>query len=158
MRRVLLVVALMMVGTLLSFAQMGKEKTKQAGGDVKQQITDIMEEGRQAALKGDSSWAEKYMADNYVGVNSIGDKIDSKSAAISQMKSGKVKYESIDPIDKEVLVHGNSAVYLGHARLKATRDGQEIGGEYRGMWVWAKQGGQWKLVANQSTKVGGAMK
>lgn len=154
MRKVFVAVALLMMSVGLSFAQEAKSKTK-AGGDVKQHIEQIMDEGRQAALKGDTSWSEKYMADNYESVTATGERIDSKSDAISRMKSGKVKYESIDVEDKDVRAYGDSAVYSGRAKLKATRDGQDISGDYRGTWFWAKQGGQWKLVASQSTKVMG---
>jgi hypothetical protein len=140
--------------TVLSFAQMGKDKSK-AGGDVKQQIMQMMDEGRQAALKGDTTWSEKHMADDYHGVTAMGEVIGSKSEAVSRMKAGKVKYESIDVEEKDARVHGDSAVYTGRAKVKATREGQDISGEYRNTWFWAKQGGQWKLVASQSTKVMG---
>lgn len=152
MRKLIVAVMFSLLVTVLSFAQMGKDKSN-AGGDVKDQIMQVMEQGRQAALKGDSSWSEQHMADDYVGVNAMGERIDSKSDAVSRMKAGKVKYEAIDVEDKDVRVHGDSAVYTGRARLKATRDGQDISGDYRGTWFWAKQGGQWKLVGSQSTKV-----
>lgn len=154
MRKLIVIVVLSFLATGLSFAQMGKDKSKAGGDDAKQQIMQWMEEGRAAALKGDSSWNEQHMADDYVGVNAIGERI-SKSEAVSRMKSGKLKYESIDVEEKDARVYGDSAVYTGRARIKATRDGQDISGEYRNTWFWAKQGGQWKLVASQSTKVMG---
>lgn len=153
MRKVFSVIVLLVLAIGFTFAQMGKDKSK-AGGDVKQQIIQMMDEGRQAALKGDSSWIEQHMSDDYSGVTAMGELVG-KSEAVSRMKAGKVKYESIDVEEKDAKVHGDSAVYTGRAKVKATRDGQDISGEYRNTWFWAKQGGQWKLVASQSTKVMG---
>lgn len=144
-------VLILALAVTFSIAQSGKTK-KSAGGDAEQQISQIMDEGRQAALKGDTSWSEKYMADNFFGINALGERLP-KSESISRMKAGKVKYESIDPVERHVTVSGNTAVYQGKAHLKGTRDGQDIGGDYWGTWVWSKQGGNWKLISSQSTAV-----
>jgi ketosteroid isomerase-like protein len=144
-------VLILALAVSFSIAQSNKGK-KSSGGDAEQQISQLMEEGRQAALKGDSSWSEKYMADDFSSVNSIGERLP-KSETISRMKAGTVKYEAIDPAEHHVAVHGDSAVYQGKSHLKATRDGQDISGDYWGTWVWSKQGGNWKLVSSQSTRV-----
>lgn len=151
MRRILGMALLVMLATSLSFAQAAKSKSA-AGGDVEKKIAALQEEGRQAALKGDSSWLEKNAADDYSAISSVGEYM-SKSEAVSRMKSGTVKYEAIDVIDQKIHVYRAAAVFQGHARLKATREGKDIGGEYWGTWVWVNQNGAWKLAASETTRV-----
>jgi len=152
MRKLFMLAVLTMFAVGISFAQTEQQQGQAGGGDVKQQIMQWMDAGREAALKGDTSWSEKHMADDFVGVSVMGERINGKSEAVSRMKEGKIKYQTIDVQDRDVRVHGDSAIYIGRARLKATRDGKDISGEYLGTWIWAKQGGEWKLVASQSTR------
>lgn len=153
MRKILATTLVLGVVTLLAYGQSSQSSSGSSG--VEQQITSWMEQSRNAALKGDTSWLQQHAADNYVSVNAMGERL-SKSEAISQMKSGTLKLESIDVIDRDARVYGDTAVYQGHARLKGTYNGHDMSGEYRATWVWAKQGGTWKLVSHQNTRVGQA--
>jgi hypothetical protein len=65
--------------------------TKKGGGSVEQQIKALHEQSRQAALKGDVSFLEKYLSDDYVGIAPDGS-IETKDQSIQMRKSGAIKY------------------------------------------------------------------
>jgi hypothetical protein len=71
------------------------EQTPTATGNIEEQIKALHEQGRQAALKGDSSFAEKYLADDYIGVGGNG-QLRTKAEVIQMFKSASLKYESIN--------------------------------------------------------------
>jgi hypothetical protein len=121
-------------------------------GDVEQQIKTLHDQGRQAALKGDASFFEKHLADNYFGIGGDG-RLRTKAEALQDFKSGSIKYESIDERDVKINTYGNAAVVNSMASVRLTTNGKPISGDFRATFVYVKQGGNWKEVAFQSTAV-----
>jgi len=148
MRKLVLVVLLMAISTV-AFGQ-SESKTK-AGGATEQQISKLMDEGREAALKGDATWLEKHVADNYTSISPAG--LQTKTEVIDMRKSGQLKYDSIEVRDRNVRVLGDTAIARVRATVKGTRAGQDISGDYLVTAVWQRQGGAWKQVSWQSTKL-----
>lgn len=130
----------------------GMTAVEQTYASVEQQIRSLQEESKKAALKGDASFLEKYLADDYVGIDGTG-AIITKAQAIQDFKSGTVKYESIDVHDTKIRTYGNTAVVDSLASVKLTMNGKPISGDFRATFVWVKQKGNWKRVAFQSTLV-----
>jgi ketosteroid isomerase-like protein len=130
----------------------GVTPVEQTLGNVAEKIRSLQEESRKAALKGDASFLEKYLADDYVGIDGNG-AIVTKAQAIQALKSGAVKYESIDVRDTKIRAYGNTAIVDSLASLKLTINGKPISGDFRATFVWVKQKGNWKRVAFQSTPV-----
>lgn len=128
------------------------DKADKKKGNVEQQITELSDQGKDAALKNDTSWVEKNAADDYAAILGNGAMV-SKAEVVQMRQSGDVKYESIDVSDRKVRSYGNTAVMNGTATIKGTLKGNDISGTYRITQVWVKQGGGWKLVNMQSTKV-----
>ena len=125
-------------------------KSKESSAGVEKTITQLEDASRDAALKGDPSFAEKNLADDFVRVTADG-KVLNKQEFIDNLK--KSKYQSIDFTDRKVRVYGDTAVVNTTANVKGTSDGKDISGTNRGTRVWAKVKGQWKLVNFQSTRV-----
>jgi len=121
-------------------------------GSVEQQIKTLHEEGRQAALKGDAGFFEKYLARDYCGIGGDG-RLRSKAETIADLKSGAIKFVSIDERDVKVNTYGNSAVVISEASVTLTMQGKPISGDYRATFVYVKQGGAWREVAHQVTPV-----
>jgi uncharacterized protein DUF4440 len=120
--------------------------------DVQQQITTLHDQARQAALKGDASFFEKHLGPNYFGVDADG-RLRTKAEALQDLKSGGIKYESIDERDMKVNTYGSTAVVNSVASVKLISHGEPIAGDYRATFVYVKQGGNWKEVAFQATPV-----
>lgn len=130
----------------------GMTGVEQTLGNVEQEIKSLQEESRKAALKGDASFLEKYLADDYVGIYGSG-AIATKDQAIQDLKSGAIKYESIDVRETKIRTYGNTAIVDSLASLKLTRHGKPISGDFRTTFVWVNQKGNWKRVTSQTTGV-----
>jgi len=148
----LLAVALFVVcmGTL-TFAQESTTGASDNAG-VEQQVKQLEQGLRDHVLKGDTSMAEQYLADDYVNINAAGQMLD-KSQTIQAVKTGAVKYSSIDVTDERVRVYGDTAIDNITSNTKLTVDGKDRSGQYRTTIVWVKQNGQWKRVSFHSTRV-----
>ena len=141
------VVALLTLSTW-SLGQDKSKKSKDAkgGGGAEQQIAQLEEQSRDAALKGDSSFLEKHLANDYVRIRPDGN-MEDRQQAIDAMKNGTVKFSSIDVADRQIHVYGNAAVVTGKATVKGTMNGNAVDGDYRTSRTWVKVGGQWKVAA-----------
>jgi uncharacterized protein (TIGR02246 family) len=128
------------------------EQTGRGKGSVEEQIKALHEQGRQAALKGDSSFAEKYLADDYIGVGGDG-QLRTKAEVIQMFKSASLKYESINQRVLKIRTYGDTAVVNTEAAVKLRLDGKPTSGDFRAIFIWVKQKGKWKEVAFQSTQV-----
>jgi len=129
-----------------------EETGESKGGTVEKQIKALHEQSRQAALKGDIRFQEKYLANDYVGIGGDGS-ILTKDQAIQMLKSGDIRYEAIDEHDVKVRAYGDTAIINAMATLKMTAKGTPITGDYRATFVWIKQNGNWKEAAFQATPV-----
>jgi ketosteroid isomerase-like protein len=69
------------------------------------------------------------------------------------MRSGTVKYESIEPRDVQVRVYGNTAVITGAGRFRVTARGEKLDNQLRYTNVWVLRDGRWQMVSWQSTKI-----
>lgn len=73
--------------------------------------------------------------------------------SIQDLKSGGIKYESIDEHDVKVNAYGNTAIVSSMASVKLISNSKPISGDYRATFVYVKQGDNWREVAFQSTPV-----
>ncbi len=126
-------------------------KGKKAAGGGEDQIKALLEQSRQAVLKGDSAYAET-VADDYIRTNPDG-KTLTKTDFVNGMKSGDWKYESVEPGDRKIQVYGDAAVVTSGATLKGTYKGQDVSGSYRTTRVFIRRAGKWQEVAFQATRV-----
>ena len=122
------------------------------GGNAEQQIKTLGEQLNAANLKGDTSFLEKVLADDYTGVRGDGSVL-TKAQEIEKYKSGAIKYETNEIKDLKIRVYGHTAVSTSLSFSKNIRDGQQHIGTTRSIRVWVKQKGTWKCVAYQTTRV-----
>ena len=93
----------------------------------------------------------KNAAEDYTRVGPDGKRV-SKSEWVSTIKSGDVKFESIETSDVNVRVYGNAAVATYAADVKGTNKGQDVSGHIQITRVFVKQGGKWQEEAFHSTR------
>jgi len=79
--------------------------------------------------------------------------VDDKAAYIESMRSGAVKYESIEPREMQVRVYGTTAVITGAGRFRVTARGQALDNQLRFTDVWVLRDGRWQMVSWQSTRI-----
>jgi ketosteroid isomerase-like protein len=102
--------------------------------------------------KGDLAALTKILADDLTYTHSTGT-LDNKEQFLESLRSGRVRYQSIEPGELQVRAYGNSAVINGRAKLVVISDGQNKNVELRFTDVWVKRSGRWQMVAWQSTRV-----
>lgn len=105
-----------------------------------------------AVVKGDMDAVDKSTADTYAFTDPNG-RITTKKDLMDQLKSGAIKVSSQSISDVQVNMYGNTAVETGKVTSKATREGKDSSGTFRFTRVWVNQGGNWKTVAFQETRI-----
>jgi uncharacterized protein (TIGR02246 family) len=106
----------------------------------------------QATTKNDFDTLASLLADDLVYVHSS-TKEDGKTAYIDALRTGKTKYESIEPSDVKVRVYGNTAIVNGTAKLSVTTDGKTNSFSLRYTDVWVMRDNKWQMVSWQSTRL-----
>jgi ketosteroid isomerase-like protein len=155
MKRLLLVTLLSLLLPLtLLYAKEKKEKADASagGGNAEKQVAALADQFTQAFEKADTGFMEKYFADEYTGIHSDG-KLSTKAQEIDNVKSGNLKWASVDVHDRKIHVYGDTALVTGLSSSTGTIGGKPYSGDYRTTQVWVKQKGDWKVVALQSTRV-----
>jgi ketosteroid isomerase-like protein len=152
-RRAHAVLLICVLTPLLASAQKDT-KPQKSGGGAEQEITKFLDQSRNAALKGDASFSEANLSDDYQRVNAQG-RLMTKADLVSELKNGDLKYQSIEVTDMKVRVYGNAAVVTHGADVKGTNKGKDISGSFRVTRVFVKRNGKWQEVSFQATPVGG---
>jgi ketosteroid isomerase-like protein len=117
-----------------------------------QQVKQLEQQIRTAVIKGDTAILERYLANDYVGIEPNGITAN-KSQTIQELKDGTVKYSAIDVTEENVRMYGNTGIYNGRGNVKMTINGQPLTADVRVTIVWVKENGQWKRVSFQATQV-----
>lgn len=152
MRYLCSITALLLLVSLSCFGQSAKG-AQSAGSSADQQIQNLLEQRRAAALKGDASALEATTSADYVRVGPEGGLMN-KTEYLDALKSGSLKFQSIDlKGDSKIQNYGNAAVSTGSADLKGTYKGRDMSGSYRISQVLVKRNGKWQVVHLQATKI-----
>lgn len=134
-------------------ADTGKEGTA-AGGSDEATITKLTDRIRQASLTGDVATFQELYADDYTSISGVTGAVSNKNDVLSNLKTGKLKYESIVVSDTKVQFYGpTTALVTTKAEVKGKMGDQDMAGSYRSSRLFVKRGGKWQVVFFQSTKV-----
>ncbi len=125
------------------------------GGNVEEQIKTLQAQFTQAFLRSDTTFLEKYFADDYTAIHGDG-KLSTKPEEIEEFKSGAIKYDSITVREAKIRTYGDTAVVTSLFSVKGTINGKPFSGDVRNIRVWVKHKGDWKIVAFQNTRVASA--
>ena len=79
--------------------------------------------------------------------------VDTKAQFLDSLRSGKVRYISIEPEERTVRVYGDAAVVQGVAHVLVKVPDRDIDVRLRFTEMYVKQGGAWKMALWHSTKV-----
>ena len=117
-----------------------------------QTLIRIQREWAEARVKGDSSYARSVEANDCTIVwpdGSIGNKQQDLQTMIGDIVFTEFKID-----DLGVRLYGDTGIVVGQGTIRAHKGKQDL---LRGKFVWtdtfAKQGGEWKVLASQITPV-----
>ena len=105
-----------------------------------------------AMIRGDAAALDALLADDLVYTHASG-KVDTKASFLDDIKAGQLRYKVIRPEDPKLSVYGDTAVATGLASFEVNNHGQELNMKLRYTDVWVNRGGQWRMVAWQSTRL-----
>ena len=105
-----------------------------------------------AMLKADTAALEKLLGDelSYTHSNAL---VQDKKAFIDDIKTGKIKYLTVDATDQKVRVFGNTAIVTGGASVHVIQNGNDLTFKIRYTDAHINRGGAWQMVAWQSTRL-----
>jgi ketosteroid isomerase-like protein len=104
-----------------------------------------------AVKKNDVAAAGRFLADDLIYTHSSG-LVETKQQYLDKLKTGEQKYASVDFLKPTFRVYGNTAVLNTQVRMTGTTKNVPFDKTLFLIHVWVKQGGEWKLVAHQTTR------
>ena len=137
------VASLFVLATLCGFA---------AAEGVEDQIKKLEMGRASAVVKGDMATLDKQTADDYTLIN-INGQVSDKSQMLNSFKTGQSKLTKDDVSEMKVRVYGDVAVITGKVSVAGMMGGKDVTGDARFTRIYVQQGGQWKSVALQQTRV-----
>jgi len=150
MRRCL---TIQLVWTLVGPAvALGQAADASASTAAEREIRLLQDQLINAYIHRDVAALEHLLADDYMFVESHG-RVLSKAELIDNFGSGDRVLTSYVIDDDRVRVYDNAAVMTYHYRSKERYRGQDQGGDFRFIRVFAKRGDRWRMVAGQETAV-----
>jgi Domain of unknown function (DUF4440) len=105
-----------------------------------------------AMLAADTAALEKLLADELSYTHSNA-QVQDKAAFISDIKTGKIKYLTIDPTDQKARVFGSTAIVTGGASVHVVQNGNDLTFKIRYTNTHLNRGGAWQMVAWQATRL-----
>lgn len=158
MRRGILILVLVLPSSLLLFPAQARKQSRPVGNSPQQIAHDIQHmesELRIATMKGDASWFEEHLAENYAETGAEG-KVSNRSEVIEFYRTTQPEYDSWNLSDGTARTYnGDTVILTGKVDLDGTLRGQHISGAYRFTRVWIKQGPEWQLAASHITRIAG---
>lgn len=79
--------------------------------------------------------------------------VDTKASYVGSIRSGALKYVSVEPSEMKVRVYGTTAVITAMAKVTSISNGQTMNNQLRYTDVWVLRDGRWQMVGWQSTRM-----
>ena len=137
--------SLLALVSLISFSSIAQSKDYKA-------VVDAVEKLKQAMISGEKSALENIASDS-LSYGHSGGKVETKAEFVEAIASGKSDFVTIDLSEQTVSVINNVAV-VRHVLNATTNDGGKPATvKIKVLLVWAKEKGQWKLLARQAVKL-----
>lgn len=165
MRRVVVIAVLIAAGSSLALSQTVVKKPEQskpigekvgekvaATASPEQAVRQLFDELVGSYTKNDASAPTRILADDFTFTNPSGE-VMTKEQRIGEIKPGGIQFDSYTADDVKVRVYGDTAVVTHRATLSGKRGAQSLAGQYRATTVFVKKGGNWQVVAAQSTRI-----
>ncbi len=106
----------------------------------------------EAAMHADLAALDRILSDDLTYTHSSGE-TQSKAEFVADVRSGRLRYHSIEFENAKARLYGNTVVITSHVRIKVTAAGHDLNVHAAFLHVWVKKNGQWQLVAHQATKL-----
>jgi ketosteroid isomerase-like protein len=117
-----------------------------------QAIIELDRKRMTAMAERDVATLRSLLADDLVYTHSSA-RLDTKQSLIAAMESGATVYTAVEPSDVKAQDLGGAVVLTGVAAISVSSNGRPNAFRVRFTDVYANRGGQWQMVAWQSTRL-----
>ena len=117
-----------------------------------QNIIELDKKRMDAMSKKDIATLNALLSDDLIYTHSSA-RLDTKQSLIGAMESGATVYTSVEPSDVKAQDLGDAVVLTGAARISVMSNGNPNSFGVRFTDVYVNNGGQWQMVAWQSTRL-----
>ncbi|MGA9868499.1 MAG: nuclear transport factor 2 family protein [Acetobacteraceae bacterium] len=117
-----------------------------------QKIIDLDRQRMKAMAEKDIAKLNALLSDELVYTHSSA-RLDTKQSLMGAMQSGATEYAAVEPSDVKAADFGDAVVLTGAARIRVTSHGKPNAFSVRFTDVYVNKGGQWQMVAWQSTRL-----
>lgn len=144
----------LLLSIVLSFGVAGARQVRHSrtASSLSEVITSLEARRFKAMTEGDLAALDRMLGDDLTYTHATG-WTQSKSELLESLRSGKLRYLSIEPANEKIRSYGTTAVGTGRAVFKVRADGKETDLQLRFIDVYARRHGRWQLVAWQSTRL-----
>lgn len=150
MKKIFLIPILMLFMSIVTFSQ--PKEQSQSDLEVENQIKQLEQERFRAMIQVDTTSLDSILAEDLTYTHTNG-WVQSKKDLMSSLESKELNYKSAITNDVVVRTYGICAVVTGTALMKVESQEQEYNLRIRFIDVYVKKGGNWQMVAWQSTRI-----
>jgi uncharacterized protein (TIGR02246 family) len=122
----------------------------QGNSAVEQEVLKTEEERLQAFQHADAATLESIFAPEFTFVSANGE-YHTLAELLSDVRTGRLKYTSLEHFDVHVRVYGDTAILTGRSGSKYIQNGKPGGAPRSYLNVYVKRDGKWRLVIRQET-------
>ena len=117
-----------------------------------QKIIDLDKQRMTAMAQKDIAALNELLSDDLVYTHSSA-RLDTMQSLIGAMESGSTVYTAVVPSDVKAQDLGDTVVLTGSCRISVMSQGRPNSFSVRFTDVYANKGGQWQMIAWQSTRL-----
>jgi ketosteroid isomerase-like protein len=139
-------------GLVIAAMLMAQAQPADASTDAESQVRAAESARIRATVTNDFEALDRLLADDLVYTHSNA-QVDTKAQFIEILRSGRTKYQSIEPSDMTIRIYGPVAILTGQATVRVVASGEPRDLALRFTSAWHQRGGRWQFVAWQSTRV-----
>ena len=120
---------------------------------IEQEVAQHADAWATAELQGDTSFLERILADDFVGVGPLGFLLN-KQEWLARLQSGDLKYTAHTLDEVKVRAYNEAAIVIGRLTQEAAYRGNPINVMMRTTLVFVHQDGQWQLAGLHFCNIG----
>ena len=117
-----------------------------------QMVIDLDKKRMTAMAQKDIATLNSLLSDDLIYTHSTA-RLDTKQSLIGNMELGSTVYTAVEPSDVKAQDLGDAVVLTGSCRISVVSQGRPNSFSVRFTDVYANKGGQWQMVAWQSTRL-----
>ena len=142
---VVLFAALLVVPLVHVFAQRNHQRHDRKHVE-REQIVELEQEWRNAALADDVATMDKLLSEDYLGITSSGEVL-TKAQQLDHMRNRELVLNKLQTSELKIKLIGNIAIVTSLAKVEGTSDGEPLLGAYRYTRVYQRlASGTWKIT------------